>query len=176
MFLIKFYSLLILHILSHVETLINLWKINVSYFVLAFFVFFFFSIIANIFRNYNYSKQSLFFLFLAFILNFLNCFFVKSEAFSVILLYLGFFAIFNRFFVIKTVTILPLFQKQKTLPFVLIFLICFLFSVPCLLKNQIKIKSSSVYFKMDDDIKPINYKVKEIILFDKFKYYVKLSK
>ena len=77
MFLIKFYSLLILLILAHIETLIALFKSNLSYFVLAFFIFFFFSFVANIFKNYNYSKSSLFFLFSAFILNFINCFFIK---------------------------------------------------------------------------------------------------
>lgn len=176
MFLAKFYSLLILHILSHIETFIGLFQTNLSYFVLAFFVFFFFSFVANIFKNYNYSKSSLFFLFSAFILNFINCFFIKSNIFAVILLYVGFFAIFNRFFVVKTVTILPLFQKQKTLPFILIFLICFLFSAPCLFKNQIKVKTSSVYFKVENDSAPINYKIKEIKFFDKFSFTIKQEK
>ena len=176
MFLIKFYSLLILLILAHIETLIALFKSNLLYFVLAFFIFFFFSFVANIFKNYNYSKSSLFFLFLAFILNFINSFFIKNEIFSVILLYFGFFAIFNRFFVIRTVTILPLFQKQKTLPFILIFLICLLFSIPPLLKSQIKVKTSSVYFKAEGDIAPINYETKEIILFNRFSFLIKIPR
>lgn len=168
MFAFKYYSLLILHILAHIETFFYLWSKNVSYFVLAFFVFFFFSFVANIFKNFNYSRRSLYFLFFPFILNFINVFFIKSDTFSVFLLYLGLFAIFNRFFVIKTVTILPLFQKQKSLNFIVIFLICFIFSIPCLFKSQINVKSSSVYYKADDDIKPVEYDTKEISLFNRF--------